>query len=123
VQRRPQWQPAQPPASDLDVSRVDQDAFGAATAEGSLNRAGLKNGDDLRVSLVSAKASATRQVDALEHDQLFQLTQGSLTVVPADGSSKRRFAAGASFILTPAFTGDLLTHSGFQAVVAEPRGQ
>jgi uncharacterized cupin superfamily protein len=114
------WQPAQPPAADLDVSRVDKDAFGAATGEGSINRAGLNNGADLRVSLLSGKAAATRHVDALEHDQLFQLAQGSLTVVPGDGSPRQRFAAGASFILTAAFRGDLLTPRGFEAVVAEP---
>lgn len=80
-------------------------------------------GSDLRVSLLSGRPGLTIHVEVPKHDQLFQLTEGSITVVPADGSRKSQFHAGSEFILTHTFKGDLVTRAGFKAVVAEPRKQ
>ena len=117
------WRPAHSPAADLEVSRVTEDAFASATPTGSLARVSLSNGSDLGVSLLRGEAGLTTHVRALEHDQLFEVTEGSLTLVPADGSRKRQFHAGSNFVLTHTFKGDLVTRTGFQAVVAEPGKQ
>lgn len=117
------WQPAHPPAADLDVARVDRNAFTSARVTGSLTRARLKTGGDLRVSLLSGKPGASMKWAAAQQDQLFEVSEGSLVVEPADGSRKRRFHAGSSFILRHPFKGELMTRSGFRVVVAEPGRQ